>query len=181
MRYLHTVAGFPTEETWYSAVQAGNYNSWPWLNPKNVRAHFPESEETQKGHMQNTRQGLRSTKKRVQPVEEADSSPRDTKKEDVFTCVFDLQDEMQSTIYDKTEEKIYTDQTGKFPVGSNRGHQYVMVLINMDSSYVSMEPMKNQHSSEIVMTYQILPNRLKACGINPKPHVLNSECSEDFR
>ena len=96
----------------------------------------------------------------MQPVEEVDSPPRQTTNhQDVFTCVFDLQDEMQYTIYDEMEAKIYTDQTGKFPVRSSRGHQYIMVLINMDSSYISMEPMKNRHSSEIVMTYQILINR----------------------
>ena len=95
MRYLHAAAGFPTEATWYAAVQRGNYNSWPWLNPKNVRAHFPESEETQKGHMRNMPQGLRSTKKRVEPDGEVDSPPRQTKKyQDVFTCVFDVNDEM---------------------------------------------------------------------------------------
>ena len=54
IRYLHAAAGFPTESTWYSAVRSGNFTSWPWLTPKNVRAHFPESEETQKGHMRNT-------------------------------------------------------------------------------------------------------------------------------
>ena len=42
IRYLHTTAGFPTESTWYSAVKSGNYTAWPWLTPKNVRAHFPE-------------------------------------------------------------------------------------------------------------------------------------------
>ena len=55
IRYLHDAAGFPTDLTWYSAVKSGNYTSWPWLTPKNVRAHFPESEKPQKGHMRNTR------------------------------------------------------------------------------------------------------------------------------
>ena len=120
VRYLHAAAGFPTETTWYAAVKAGNYNSWPWLNPKNVCAHFPESEETRKGHTRNTRQGFRSTKKRVKPVEEVESPPKQAKKhQDVFMCVFDLQDEMQSKIYDEMEAKIYTDQTGQFPVPSS--------------------------------------------------------------
>ena len=44
-----------------------------------------------------------------------------------------------------------------------------------------MEPMKNRHLSEIVMTYQNLINRLKACRINPKHHVLNNECSKEFK
>ena len=97
VRYLHAAAGLPTKATWYAAVQPGNYNSWPWLNPKNMRAHFPESEETRKGHMRNICQGLRSTKKRVEPVEEVDSPPRQTKKhQDVFMFVFDLQKQMHS-------------------------------------------------------------------------------------
>ena len=34
LRYLHVEAGFPTGLTWFPAVSAGNYNSWPWLSPK---------------------------------------------------------------------------------------------------------------------------------------------------
>ena len=56
-----------------------------------------------------------------------------------------------------------------------------MVLINMDSSYISMEPMKNRHSAQIIATHQIILDRLKACGINPKHHTLDNECSEEFK
>lgn len=35
---------------------------WPGLTVENVNKFFPESEETQKGHMKQTRQGVRSTK-----------------------------------------------------------------------------------------------------------------------
>ena len=51
----------------------------------------------------------------------------------------------------------------------------------MDSSYISVEPMKTRHASQVVMTYQIMIDRLKACGINPKHHVLDNECSEEFK
>ena len=30
-------------------------------------------------------------------------------------------------------------------------------------------------------TYQIMIDRLKACGINPKKHVLDNECSAKFK
>ena len=56
-----------------------------------------------------------------------------------------------------------------------------MVLINMDSSYISMESTKNRHSAEMVATYQIIIDRLKACGINPKHHILDNECSNEFK
>ena len=41
--------------------------------------------------------------------------------------------------------------------------------------------MKNRYSTQIVATYQIMIDRLKACGINPKHHVLDNECSEEFK
>ena len=44
-----------------------------------------------------------------------------------------------------------------------------------------MEPTKTQHASQIVMIYQIMMDRLKVCGINPKHHVLDNKCSEEFK
>lgn len=64
VRYLHAAAGFPVEESWIKAIKAGNYNTWPNLTPSIVRRHFPESDETQKGHMKRQRQGVRSTRVR---------------------------------------------------------------------------------------------------------------------
>ena len=44
------------------AIQKFNYLSWSLINVKNVNKFFPESEETQKGHMIGQRQGVISTK-----------------------------------------------------------------------------------------------------------------------
>ena len=56
-----------------------------------------------------------------------------------------------------------------------------MVLINMDSSYISMELMKDRHLSQMIKTYHILINRLKTCGIIPKHHALDNECFAKFK
>jgi hypothetical protein len=53
-----------TESAHAPAIKAGNYNTWPILTPSTVRRHFPESDETQKGHMKRQRQGVRSTRVR---------------------------------------------------------------------------------------------------------------------
>jgi hypothetical protein len=52
IQYLHGAAGFLTRASWLKAIRHGNYLSWPLINVKNVTKFFPESEETQKGHMQ---------------------------------------------------------------------------------------------------------------------------------
>jgi len=62
VRYLHATTGFPTEETWIKSIKKRNHNTWPTITPTVVRRHFPESDETQKGHMKRQQQGVRSTR-----------------------------------------------------------------------------------------------------------------------
>ena len=61
IRYLHAAAGFPVESKWIKAIKAGNYVTWPELTTEAVHKHFLESDETQKGHMKQQRQNVRST------------------------------------------------------------------------------------------------------------------------
>jgi hypothetical protein len=63
VRYLHASAGFPTKPTWLRAVKNRQYASWPGLTPEAIVKHFPESEETLKGHARKTKSGQRSTKR----------------------------------------------------------------------------------------------------------------------
>jgi hypothetical protein len=51
IRYLHAAAGFSVEATWIKAIKAGNFITWPGLTNTTVKKHFPESDETIKGHM----------------------------------------------------------------------------------------------------------------------------------
>ena len=62
IRYLHATAGFPVESKWIKSIKAGNYVTWPELTAEAVHKHFPESDETQKGHMKQQHQNVRSTK-----------------------------------------------------------------------------------------------------------------------
>ena len=51
IRYLHGVADFPTKATWLKAIRNGSYLSCPLVNINIVNKNFPDSEETQTGHM----------------------------------------------------------------------------------------------------------------------------------
>ena len=46
-------------------------------------------------------------------------------------------------IYKKTyniQETMFSDQTGKFPTRSKRGNKYILIMINIDSSAILVEP-----------------------------------------
>jgi len=58
VRYLQT------KPQWITAIKNKQYASWPGLSVDAVRRHFPESDETHKGHGRKTPSGLRSTKQK---------------------------------------------------------------------------------------------------------------------
>jgi hypothetical protein len=59
---MHAVCGYPVKSTWLKAIAAGNFIGWPLLNVRNVKKYYPETTETPKGHMNQTRKNVRSTK-----------------------------------------------------------------------------------------------------------------------
>ncbi len=50
VRYYHTPAGFSTKPTWLKAIENKQYASWPDLSIEAVTPHYPDTEETPKGH-----------------------------------------------------------------------------------------------------------------------------------
>jgi len=167
VKYLHAAAGFPTEDTWIKAIKAGNYSTWPTINPTVVRRHFPESDETQKGHMKRQRQGVRST--RVNQEKET-HVPAIPKAKDIYIKIFN------------SSETMHTDQTGRFPATSSRGNQYIMVLVEVDGNFIDAEPMKNRSEGEMIKAYTALWTRLTKSGtIKPKTHILDNEASAEFK
>ncbi len=167
VRYLHAAAGFPTEDTWIKAIKAGNYNTWPTITPTVIRHHFPESDETQKGHMKRQRQGVRSTKVREETEPNLPAIP---KAKDIYIKIYNV------------SETMHTDQTGRFPATSSRGNQYVMVLVEVDGNFIDAEPMKNRSEGAMIKAYQALWTRLTASGtVKPKTHILDNEASAQFK
>jgi hypothetical protein len=85
IRYLHAAAGYPPEETWTNAINAGNYYTWPGLTATAVRRHFPELDETQKGHMKKQRQNVRLAKIKVEHESTREKPPiREKKMHDIY-------------------------------------------------------------------------------------------------
>jgi hypothetical protein len=164
-----------------AAIKNKQYASWPGLTAEGVRRHFPDSEETHKGHGRKTPSGLRSTKPKVAIAMDNDDdfdfnrqNERPIKKEKtIFIHVVDMED--------KATQKMWTDQTGRFPKKSSKGNQYIMVLTESDSGAILVEPMKNITSGKMIRMYQTLVERLRLAGIAPKEHILDNECSADFK
>ena len=56
-----------------------------------------------------------------------------------------------------------------------------MVMVDIDSSGILVEPMKSCKDAEIIRAYQTLMLRLKRANIIPQKHVLDNEVSEAMK
>ncbi len=98
---------------------------------RNVKKYYPETTATPKGHLNQTRQNVRSTKAKQVPLEVCDTCQLKGKKErDIYTKIYDVR------------ETIFSDQTGQFPTRSLSGNNYIMVMVDIDSSGILVEPIK---------------------------------------
>ena len=86
-----------------------------------------------------------------------------------------------ANILEEATGKLSTDQTGRLPRKSQRGYEYIMTLYENDSNAILVEPMKNRTSGEMLRAYIKLIERLKGAGITPKHHILDNECSTEFK
>ena len=71
--------------------------------------------------------------------------------------------------------KLYTDQTGRFPVTSSRGFKYIMVAYDHDSNTIHAELMKNRSGPELLKGYTTSHNLLSKRGLAPKIYYLDNE------
>jgi hypothetical protein len=158
------IQGFPTKPTWLAAIKNKQFASWPGLTLNATWRHFPDSEETHKGHGRKTPSGLRSTKTKQGPLldnsnyafganQDAQLPLQPVKKEKtIFYRTLDLKDEA-------TQKKL-SDQPGRFPKKSSKGNQYIMVLTESNSDIILIEAMKNHSSGKMIRAYQKLNNCL---------------------
>jgi hypothetical protein len=65
--FYHAALFSPPVSTWCKAIDAGFLTTWPELTSTQVRKHLPQSEATIKGHLNQQRANLRSTKPTSSP------------------------------------------------------------------------------------------------------------------
>ena len=122
VRYFHATTGYPVKDTWLKAIRAGTYAMWPGLTLQNATRYFPVPVATLKGHMVQTRQNFCSTKPK--PPSTSPTVVEDTENDQV---PIDEKPSNELHISVQPMSKLYTDDTGQFPVCTRSGNQYIMI------------------------------------------------------
>ena len=56
-----------------------------------------------------------------------------------------------------------------------------MVMVEIDSNYTLVEPMKNRTDKVMTDAYMALMKRLQRAGVTTTKHVLDNECSDKLK
>lgn len=157
IRYLHAACGFPTKPTWLQAIQSNFYPTWPMLNAKNVNKYFPESEETQKGHMRQIRTGTRKTNRKVRFI----MTGTESELQDIDICNFKNSDE-NAMIFSSKYTSAQTQHT-LIKLGSSQFGP-VKVMCEIDGNQILAEPMTSRRTASLIKAYAALLQRLNDQG-----------------
>ena len=149
VRYLHAVDGFPVHSIWLAAIKSCNYYSWPGLTYHNSINYCPASTYTLLIRMKQTHQGLRSTmlqrtKTKMAPVPPA--PPTDPSV---------LSNPPSNELHVSVEHilKLYTYDTGRFPVCSQRFNQYIIIAYHCDPHVIPQALFQTKKDTHHIAVY----------------------------
>ena len=170
---FRAAAGFPVGNTWLKSVKAENFALWLGLAYQNLAKSCPISNEILEGHMVPVLQWICSTKTNPQRIHfkrtEATSIPRDTTPSH------------EMNIRVKHISKLYTGDTGRFPVRSQSGNQYIIIVYHCDSSSIITAPFKSFADKHRLLAYGAIMQHIKDRNILVDLQILDNKSSTEYK
>ena len=168
-RYLHATAFSPSLDTFQKAINNGNFLSWPGIRELNFKKLLGTTLALEKGHLDQERKNLQSTREHSKDFPPQKIS---NKTYNIFVTIATPND---------SNNKTYSDQTGKFPHMSSRGAQYLFIMYDYDSNTILMQTLKNRQAKEISDAFKNAYRRLTKHGHEVSLFVLDNECSAELK
>ena len=72
----------------------------------------------------------------------------------------------------------YSDLTGRFPIESYAGMNYIFVCYVYKLNTILLRTMKSRETSHMLQAFEIVYDELEDKGHKPTLHVLDNECSK---
>ena len=182
--YLHRAAGYPVKKTWLQVIKERFFTSWPGLTFALVSKFLPEtSKETATGHLHRRQQGIQNTRlpvvKRVNTIKMMEPElPGQRKLHHNYQQRVGVHLVANDELIIKLNGTISTDQTGQFPIVSQKGNSYTMVMYNYYPNAKLAEGCKDRTAPELEALYDKLYNRVTKAGIVPVMQRIDNKVSE---
>jgi hypothetical protein len=160
--------GNPTPSTLESACKRGYLGNYPKLTSKMIRDNWPNTLATAQGHLQMQRQGVQSTKQKQSKTKSPHNATRSIK-DDVTPS------RLEVAIFDRNGDVIFADATGRFPLPSADGKEYILIMTY--KNYIKPVAFANRGADAYVKAFREGIHFFKNLGHNVTSIVLDNETS----
>ncbi len=172
--FYHSCLGFPAKQTWLDAIKAGNCDSFDGLTYSNTARYCPDADETILGHLAQQCQNVSSTKPCPPALNPSPLLPAIAPKEPKV-----LSNEVHIRVVPIS--KLYTDDTGRFPVKARSGNQYVMIAYHTNGNLILQQAFKTRSDKHRIAAYNSIMRRLAAHGLSVHLQILDHEASAAYK
>jgi hypothetical protein len=168
--FYHACLGFPVKQTWLDAIKASNCDTFEGLTYSNAAKYCPDSDETIMGHLAQERQNVQSTKPKLPMMAPLviRPAPVATPSNQVFVMTQPL-------------SKLYTNNTGRFPVRACSGNQYVMITFHTNGNLILQQAFKTKSDRQRIAAYNAIMTCLAAWDLSIDLQILDNKASFAYK
>jgi hypothetical protein len=171
VEFYHACLGFPVNQTWLDAIKASNCDTFEGLTYPNAAKYCLDAYKTIMGHLAQQRQNVRLTKPK-QPTPALRvvlSNTGATPSSQVFVMIQPL-------------SKLFTNDTGRFPVRAHFGSQYVMIAFHTDGNLILQQAFnKTKSDCHHIAVYNAIMTCLAAQGLSVDLQILDKKASSAYK
>jgi hypothetical protein len=168
--FYHACLGFPVKQTWLNAIKAGNCNTFEGLSYSDGAKYCLDVDEMIMSHLAQQRQNDRSTRAKLAlPASLAVLPPPiEVPSNQVFVVT-------------KPLSKLFTNNTGRFPVRARSGNQYVMIAFHANGNLLLQQAFKSKSGCHCITGYNTIMTRLAARGLSVDLQILDNKASAAYK
>jgi hypothetical protein len=168
--FYHACLGFPVKQTWLNAIKSGKCDTFDGLTYFNAARYCPDADKMITGHLTQKHQNVWLTKPKLTLL-----APLAVLPPPVATpsnLVF---------IITKPLSKLFTNDTGRFPVRARSGNQYVMIAFNANGNLILQQAFKSKSDRHRIAAYNTIMTCLAARGLSVDLKILNNKASSAYK
>jgi hypothetical protein len=167
--FYHACLGFPIKQTWLDAIKAGNCDIFQGLTYSNVARYCPDADETIMGHLTQQWQNVRLTKLKLALLASlaVPPPPVATPSNQVFVIT-------------KPLSKLFTNNSGRFPVRARSVNQYVMIAFHANDNLILQQAFISKSNCHCIAGYNTIITHLVAQGLSADLQLLDNKASSTY-
>jgi hypothetical protein len=168
--FYHACLGFPVKQTWLDAIKAGNCNTFNGLTYSNADRYCLDADKAIMGHLAQQRQNVQPTKPKPTLLVPLAVLPPPV-----------AMPSNQVFVITKPLSKLFTNNTGHFPVRACSGNQYFMIASHVNGNLILQQAFKSKSDRHRIAAYNTIMTHLAGRGLSINLQILDNKASSAYK